>query len=439
MSNRMSSTGRLGRRGLAAAGALVLAGVLAACGSGASDESKDDPNAPILVWTDATRKPAFEAYQKAHPDVELKIEVIDATALLTKIQLANRVGKGWPDVVFDSLPNDVAALSSPLFKYAQPLDEKVSDKVTDDFAGNNDICKVDGKLYCIQNDLAQDVLWYNKPKMEEFGYTVPTTWEEYRELGEKVAKEHPGYVLGAAGGPTVYYDYLWSSGCPIQEVTSSTQVKIDLTDSRCTRVADVVDPMLENGSLSRLGPFDPDMNKLAKSGKLLMMPAASWFAEFVLKADTGYHLPAGQIAAAPMPTWDGETTNYSGAQGGGIYLVSQHAKNMSGSVDVAEWVATNLDYQASAPTYPAYKPAAEKWLAKAAADTWYAEDPSAALTEAADKINPAEKPTRYSVEGPINSTLVAAVTGGESLASAFEALQTQLAGLAASSGYEVTK
>lgn len=434
MRNGQSAT-RWWRGGVSA---VALTVSLAACSSSPEPGAVDDQNAPILVWTDATRQPAFEAYQKAHPEVQMKIEVIDATALLTKIQLANRVKKGWPDVVFDSLPSDVAALASPLFNFAQPLDDKVPDDVKKNFAGDNATCTIDGKLHCLQNDLAQDVLWYNKTQLDKFGYTVPTTWAEYKALGDKVAREHPGYVIGAAGASNVYYDYLWSSGCPLQKVISSTQVEINTKDPKCTRVADTLDPLLANGSVSRLSPFDPEMNKLAKAGKLLMIPAASWFGEFVMKPDTGYNIAGGQIAAAPMPTWDGETINYSGAQGGGIYLVSRHAKNMSGAVDVAQWVATSNEYQTSSPTYPAYKPAAAEWLAKVKKDKWYAADPSTVLIDAATKINPAESPTRYPVEGAINSTLVAAITSGKTIASAFEGLQTQLAGLAASSGYEVT-
>ncbi len=427
------------RCGVAVTSVLALAASLTACGGSSNSSAKDDPKAPILVWTDATRQPAFEAYQKAHPQVKMKIEVVDATKLLTKIQLANRVGKGWPDVIFDSIPSDVAALASPLFKYAQPLGSKVPPDVQKNFATENAACTIDGKLYCLQNDLAQDVLWYNKTQMDKFGYKVPTTWDEYKALGDKVAAEHPGYLIGAAGGPTIYYDYLWSSGCPLAEVKSSTQVTINTKDPKCTRVADTLDPLLANKSVSRLSPFDPEMNKLAKAGKLLMIPAASWFGEFVMKPDTGYAMADGQVAAAPIPTWAGESTNYSGAQGGGIYVVSQHAKNMSGSVDVAQWVTTSDTYQSTAPTYPAYKPAAQAWLAKVAADKFYAKDPSSVLSDAASKINPAFSPTRYPIDGAVNSTLVAAITGGGTIASAFPDLQTQLAGLAASSGYEVTQ
>ena len=88
------SSARLWRNSLAAVAAGAAALSLAACGPSSDDgkPSGDDPNATVLVWTDATRQPAFEAFAKAHPETKLKIEVIDATALLSKIQLANRVG-----------------------------------------------------------------------------------------------------------------------------------------------------------------------------------------------------------------------------------------------------------------------------------------------------------------------------------------------------------
>lgn len=400
--------------------------------------SMGDSTAPVLVWTDSTRLPAFQAFQKANPAMNVKIVVIDPAAMLSKIQLANRAGSGWPDVIFDSTPSDVASLSSPLFNYAEPLNTLVPQSVQDNFATHNAACTISGKLYCLQNDLAQDVIWYNKPLMAKFGYHVPTTWADYQVLGNKVAKDHPGYVIGAAGSSGVYYDYLWSSGCPLQTVTSSTQVTINTKDPKCTRVASMLDPLLANGSVSRLSPFDPAMNKLAKANKVLMLPAASWFGAFIFKATTAFAYPNGQIAAAPMPSWPGETTNFSGAQGGGIYVVSAHAVNKAGAVAVAQFAATSQTYQATAPTYPAYIPAAQKWLTSVKTDPFYAEDPSAVLVAAAGKINPAEGPTRYPMEGPLDSTVVAAITGGATIASALPGLQTQLSGLAQSAGYAVS-
>ena len=417
----------------------IAAATLAGCATGApaTNEPTQDPNAEIVVWGDATRQPAFEAYQAANPDVKLKFEAIDPSTYLSKIQLANRVGSGWPDVLFDPQPNDVASLQSPLFNFTQNLDDLVPADVQKDFATENSLCKIDGHLYCLQNDLAQDVLWYNKPLLEEFGYSVPTTWDEYQELGEKVAADHPGYLVGAAGS-TMFYEYLWSSGCPLQTVKSSTEVVINTEDEKCTRVTSMLDPMLENGSVSRLGPFDPGFAKEAQAGKLLMLPAASWFGEYMFKPETGFHYPEGALAAAPMPLWDGEDTNWSGAQGGGIYVVSQHSANLKRAVEVAQFAATDSGYQTSSPAFPAYKPAAKAWLEKISSDPFYAEDPSAVLVDQASKINPGTAVTRYDANAAFTNTVSAAVSAGNSMSSAMPALQSQLASLAATAGYEVS-
>ncbi len=416
------------------------ASALAGCSSSAGSTSQVAQNdkATITVWVDATRKPAVEAYQKAHPDAKVKVEVLDTTTFLSKIQLANRVGSGWPDVIFDQVPSEVAALQSPLFKYAQKLDDLVPKDVQNNFATKNAICTIDGHLYCLQNDLAQDVMWYNKPLLEKFGYTLPTTWAEYEDLGNKIAKEHPGYFIGAAGDVNLFYDYLWSSGCPLQTLKSSTEAIINTADEKCTRVADLLDPLLKNGSVSRLSPFSPEFSAAAKAGKLLMMPAASWFGEYIFKPATSYAFPNGALVAGAMPSWPDAKTNYSGAQGGGIWVVSAHSANTKGATDLAQWVTTAPEYQGTAPTYPAYIPAAKVWLEKVAKDPFYAEDPSAVLTDQADKINPAEQATRYDVASPVTSTIVASVKSGGTIASALPALQTQLAGLAASAGYAVS-
>src|SRR5260370_3207007 len=158
-----SRSRRLSR--LAAFVVLPMVLILSAC---QSSSSPSNLNATLLVWTDSTRQPGFVLYQKAHPNVNMKIETYDSASLLTKIQLFNRSGHGWPDVVFSPLPNDVAALSSPLFNYTQPLDSLVSSEVKAGFGTATARCTIDGKLYCLKNDLAQSVLWYNKPLMAKF-------------------------------------------------------------------------------------------------------------------------------------------------------------------------------------------------------------------------------------------------------------------------------
>ncbi|WP_406300124.1 extracellular solute-binding protein [Embleya sp. NBC_00888] len=422
----------------AAAAASLL---LVACGSGDGGAKKpgaaDDPSAQLLVWTDSTRQPGFEQFKKSHPNVPMKIETYDTETLLTKIQLFNRTGKGWPDVLFSQVPNDVAALSSKQYDFAEPLDALIPADVRTGFGKSNADCTIDGKLYCLKNDLSQSVLWYDKSLMDQFGYQVPTTWNEYRDLGLRVAREHPGYIVGTAGFKFLYYDFFWSSGCPLQQVTGPDQVVIDTKDPRCTRVADLLDPLIAAGSVSRSGPFDTDVIKLGQEKKILMMPGASWYGDFVFKPDNSFKSAKGTIAAAAYPTWEGESTNWSGSTGGGIYMVSKHTKNTKGAYDMAQWMATSNEYQSTAATYPAYGPAAQVWSSRVNADGFYASDPFPVLQKAADRVNPIEANTRYAIEAPMTATVVEKVRGGGKIADGLSELDKQLTQLAQMSGYTV--
>jgi multiple sugar transport system substrate-binding protein len=426
---------------LALVATLGIAGAACSGGSGGgitgTKAVTHDKNATMLVWTDATRKPGFDAFQKSHPDVKMKVEVYDPTTLLSKIQLFNRTGSGWPDVVFDPNPDDVAQLSSSSVNFTADLGTLIPKTVLDGFGTSNDVCKVDAQLRCIKNDLAQSVLWYNAKLMKQFGYTVPKTWDQYRALGDEVAKQHPGYIIGTAGFTTIYNDFLWSSGCPVADVTSANKVTINMSDPKCTRVADLLDPLLANGSVSREGPFDPEVIKLGKEQKILMMPGASWYGDFVFKPPTSYATPNGVLAAAPYPSWSGESTNWSGNTGGGIYLVSRHSKNTQGAAEVIQWMATDPAYQTTAPTYPAYGPAAKAWANRLSTDKFYNQDPFPVLQEAAGKIDPLEKPVRYAVGDAVTATLAATIRGGGTVSAGLPKLQSQLRQLAQAAGYAV--
>ena len=103
--------------------------------------SSDD--ADLTVWVDAARLPAAEAYQKAHSDVKMDIVTYDgdgngATTLQTKIQLWNRSGKGWPDVIFSQQVNDPVWMAQKPFEFAAPLEDLISEDVRSEWPATVD-------------------------------------------------------------------------------------------------------------------------------------------------------------------------------------------------------------------------------------------------------------------------------------------------------------
>lgn len=424
--------------------------LVAACGSapatpatsGDNAAPTSDANASITVWVDSTREEAVKLYQEKHPENadKIVIELADRAEFPAKVLLFNNTGSGWPDVVFAE-PEIVGQVADSSRNFPADLTPYVSQDILDQFAdGANAPCTFDGKLFCLRNDLAHNVLWYNKPLMDEFGYTVPTTWEEYAALGERVAAEHPGYVIGAFGDDQALNVYFWASQCPVNQLADANTVRINLGDPNCTRVTDLVDPLIANGAISKLGPFDPAFAELAAQNKILMLPAASWYGEYVFggKPDSTYYKEAsGQLAVAPPLKWADDERAFTGAQGGAAWTMSRHTKNPQLAADLIIWLTTSPDYQGSAPTFPAFLPAADVWSTTVSGNPLYASDPFPVLKESSQLIDPLWANVRFDKNGAFNTVVIAAVTEGQTVASALPELQNQLSALAQASGYQV--
>lgn len=419
----------------------ILSLMLTACGAAATEQVKYDDKAPVVVWIDAARKPAADKYLETHPDKKdlVTIEIVDRAEFSQKVLLFNNSGSGWPDVVFGE-PNIVMYNADPAHDFPMDLTTWVDKGIVDKFVpGALDPCySTDKKLLCLRNDLAPNVLWYNKKLMDEFGYAIPKTWQEYQDLSDKLAADHPGYVMGTPGAePTIFF---WSSGCPVAQPLSMSKVVINATDAKCTRVAKLIDHMLANGTLSKFGPFDPKYIELANNNKILMMPGAAWMGDFVFggKPDSAYYKTAeGQLAAALLPKWDGEDKAYTGNWGGSAWMVSRHTKNPKLAVEIAVYMSTDIEVGKLVGTMPAFGPAAEAWKVGMDTNPLYAMNPFDVMKEASGLVNPKYTDSvRYSLNEGFKP-FAAAVEQGLPTEATLADVQAALASLAAKEGYEV--
>ena len=96
-----------------------------------------------------------------------------ATSLQTKIQLWNKAGSGWPDVIFSEQVNDPIWMAQDPVNFAADMGAALGKSVTGQWpAPSLAQCTVNGTLVCIQDNVAPDVLWVNQKLMTQFGYTV---------------------------------------------------------------------------------------------------------------------------------------------------------------------------------------------------------------------------------------------------------------------------
>jgi ABC-type glycerol-3-phosphate transport system substrate-binding protein len=417
----------------------ILAAVgLSGCAAGGGEAPADGATPELLIWVDSVREPAAEAYAASvDGDVDVTIEVVDAADLQSKIALFNTTGSGWPDVVF-AQPNDVAIWAEPSNGYAANLTDVVDTSVIDDYNGANDWCLIEDSYYCLKNDLAQSVLWYDAPLFEELGLTVPTTMDEFATEAMKL--KGTGYVAGAIGDVGLYASYLWPSGCPMATAEDMTTVRIDPDAEECTRVADLVQPLVDAGVLDTRSSFDAGfLADVAQKGKVAMTLGPSWFGEFVLRPESSWAVPAGHVAAAPMPEWDGNDKAYSGEWGGGIWVMSSHSKFPDAAADALTFLATDPTMLADSVTFPGSGPAFEAWSDRVSGDEYYASDPVPAMAQQAQLINPSEKPVRYDIGGQVGSTLATEINAGTPVAEAVRAFQESLIQLAPGAGYTVVE
>lgn len=451
---RRTTTNRTRRRGALALLAFGAVAALTGCSAGGGNAAdgefgfpqvEQEAGSTITVWVDAERSSAVDAFKAAHPDIAVKAESYDGSAngsnsFRTKMQLFDRSGSGWPDVVFSTQNNDASWASQTTNgkqAFAAKLDGGlVADDVISDFAdGALDPCTVDGSVYCLRNDLAQVVLWYNAKLMDQFGYDVPTTWEEYQELGEKVAEEHPGYIIGTAGDAWTPEVYFWASKCGANGVTSASDVTVDATSDECARAATMLDDLRENGTVPAVSVFTPQFVS-EYAGKVLMAPGPAWYSGAVFQSPDSLALPAGELGVAAPLAWEGEEP-VTGNVGGGTWFVSSHSKNLEAATEFAQFVTTSDDYQVeTSPGYPAYTPAAENWLAKQEASGYFA-TPLAPVTQAATTIWDGWGSGSFSQEAIWAKTVTPAVAGGKTLEELLPTWQKAIEDQARVNGYTV--
>lgn len=438
---------RWGRTSAAMVVSLGIVGLGSATAAHAATSARasahDKKAARITVWVDAVRVAGIHAYQQSHPHAPVNLVTIPNTPgyLETKIALANRAGGGLPDVVFLNSPADVASLAATPFNYALNIKHLVSGSVLNNFGASNAGCTFGSRLYCLRDDIGQTVLWYNAKEMAQFGYKVPTTWSQYQALGEKVAKQHPGYIIGSLGGKWGAGTFFSASGCKTRAVANLSSVEINTSARECTRVARLLQPLVNDGTVTALDWSDPAVVQMAGSGKVLMMPGPSWFGLDAF--DNIYKVPAGQMAAAPMPTWPGQTTGTSGSVGGGMWLVFRHAtrQEKKAALQLVEWMTTNSHYQATQPTYPAYAPAAKAWCAEQSKTKYFVGNPCPVLAAEAAQINPVHGMIRFEAQwwNSYDSTIQAAAQGKASLLNALQQWGSQLQQAARETSYSVKK
>ena len=284
-----------------AVAAIVAAETASSSSAHVAVASTKTSSAPLVVWYDGARAAYVKEYKATHPHANIKWVLYSGDnngdgTLQSKFSLYNRVG--WkagvaPDVVFDEENYEAGWLGLPPFNDLADLRASIPKSVWSKDEGLGD-CMINGKLLCLRNDNAANVLWVNTKLWNQFfpGKSPPTTWAEYAADGQALVKDHPGYFIGEFGQPWDAETYLWGNECPINQAVGN-QVLLDNPKSpNCTTIAHLIDSAL--GAFTKDGPFTTAWVNDKTAQHMVMDIGAIWQGGAIYPSSSGSEGPRNQ-------------------------------------------------------------------------------------------------------------------------------------------------
>ena len=433
---------------LAAAFACLAGASFASMGVGSLGASASS-KPTITIWYDTARKPMVQAYIKAHPNVHVVAVLKDGDTngdgtYQSAFALYNRVGHGWPDIYFSEQNNDAASLSQAPFNAAAVLNKGlVSSSILSKFAhGSAGLCTIGGKVYCLRNDLAMNVLWYNPTLMKQDGITsVPTTWQQWQADGVLAAAH--GDIIGTQGDSWDADTYYWGNQCPLSKETSPGVLLINPNSTSCQEMASLLDSA-PRAALPVAYMFSSTFGS-QYGGKVVFYPGAAWMGGvFPGLGSCKASNPDCTMAAGYPLTWGTKGPAVTGAIGGGLWFLSSHSKNQSVAASALVWLATSHGAQgALAPGYPAYGPDDAAWIAAQNSSGNYATPLAGAPTlaqafgAAANEIWAGWSAVPYANDQIWASDVVPTLASGGTQVAGLGIFATDASNLARSDGFQV--
>ncbi len=306
----------------------------------------------VTIWTDGTEeaqsKIVEENFEKIHPDIDLKFEVIPYSDLATKEMVACK-SKTGPDIMWQSYAwtNSFAkmGLLAPYNKWLAK--SKAIDLKKDFNAVALELGTVDGKTYGLPWKQEAMGLIYNKQMFREVGLNPdnpPTTWDQVVDYAKKLTKgDQFGYGLVGNAPGNMWFRFvpeLWSAGT---DVTNKDMTKSLLNSAQAKAAATYYTDLLLKYKVAPQGSINNnsgDVRTLFINKKVAMyidgLPAVTTIHKDAPDIDIGVGLWPGKNGPAKAPL-------------GGYYLVSpKNAPNLKDAWTFIEYFLSE-DVQAMYP------------------------------------------------------------------------------------------
>jgi multiple sugar transport system substrate-binding protein len=331
---------------------LISASLLAACSSGGSGESGGPVELTFWTWATNIEK-VVDKWNASHPDVQVTVSrQSQGDELVTKVLTAAKTGNA-PDLFqaeYQALPtfvsNDVTA---DLSQYANDVKGEFADGVWQQVTLGTE------GVYAVPQDSGPMMLYYRTDLFQQYGLTVPTTWDEFAQTARTLRTKTTSSYLTTFSA----YDPGWFAGLAQQAGAEWWTIDGDtwtvgIDDEPTRRVADYWGGLVAEGAVDDQPMYTPEWNKALGDGTLLAWPSAIWAPGVLANVAEA---TKGKWAMAPMPQWTaGE--NRTGNWGGSSTAVSAGSDHVEAAAEFAVWLNTDPEATEGLVTEGALYPAA---------------------------------------------------------------------------------
>ena len=291
------------RRNMAATVALALAVTGCGSGSGGDEPSEDGPvTLSYGIW-DQNQAPALEQiaadFEKANPNIKVKIQVTPWEQYWTKLQAAAGGGAA-PDVFWMNGPNFQLYASNGVLA---PVSGQIENDGVDTSVYPDaliELYSLDGELYGLPKDFDTIGLWYNKTLFDAAGISHPDenwTWEDLQDAAAKLSDKDKGTfgITAALEGQQDYYNTIFQAG---GDVISEDATSSGYDDPATIEGLRFWTDLIESGSSPSLQQMTDTLPlQWFESGKTAMFYGGSWnVAEFKNNEYT-----VDKVDVAPLP------------------------------------------------------------------------------------------------------------------------------------------
>ncbi|UED83506.1 extracellular solute-binding protein [Streptomyces profundus] len=319
-------------RAIAAVTATLLAATaLAGCGA------SDDGTVRLDYWAWAPgMEEVVELWNEANPDIQVTVKKqASGDELVTKTVTAAQAGTA-PDLVqaeYQALPtlasnNVTADISEEVADAEAAFTPAVWQQVT---LGTD-------AVYALPQDSGPLLFFYRADLFEEFGLTVPETWDEFERTARDLREIDPDRRLttfsandaGLFAGLTQQAGAQWWT-------TETDRWRVGIDDDAGRRVSAFWEGLVAEELVDNQPMYTPAWNQALNEGDQIAWISGVWAPGTLATAapDT-----EGSWAAAPLPQWEAGA-NVTGSWGGSTTAVTTDSDHRAEAAEFAVWLNTD--------------------------------------------------------------------------------------------------